>query len=49
MTPVRTRRGKVVHLTHDLQVTLCGKTLQGYIVEPRAEPLCRACIRAAGR
>lgn len=31
MTPIRARRGKYTHVTHDLRVTICGKRCIAWI------------------
>lgn len=47
MTPVRGKRGKWVHWTHDLRTTLCRKKCDGWIVEPDTKPTCEICLDAS--
>jgi hypothetical protein len=51
MTPVRTRRGKLVHILSpnagdDGPNLLCGRRLKSLIIEPDAQPTCDACVSA---
>lgn len=43
MTPVRSRKGVVIHLTADLRRTMCGRKADGWIVEPDAVETCIKC------
>jgi hypothetical protein len=44
MTPVRPKRGKWIHVTHDARVTLCGKRCDGWNVGTDAkEVTCPQC------
>lgn len=44
MTPVRTRKGKRMHLSADLRNTLCNRHLVAPIVEPNESPNCIRCL-----
>ena len=46
MTPVRTKRSKWIHVTHDLRITLCNKRCDGWIVSDRKVD-CPLCLDAA--
>jgi hypothetical protein len=43
MTPVRSRRGALIHLTADLRRTMCGRKADGWVVEPDAVETCIVC------
>lgn len=47
MTPVRSIRGKVIHLTADVRRTMCGKKCDGWIIEADAVETCLVCHRNA--
>lgn len=46
MTPVRSKRG-ATHATYDLRKTACGRSCDGWVVEPDTAIECRSCIRVA--
>ncbi len=43
MTPVRSKRSHVVHLSADLRRTMCGKRCDGWLVEPDQAETCLVC------
>ena len=47
MTPVRGKRGKFRHLTHDLRRTLCNKKCDGWVVETGDYEPCQECEHVA--
>lgn len=44
MTPVRGKRGRLIHLSADLRKTLCGRRVEGWIVEPDTNATCSVCV-----
>jgi hypothetical protein len=44
MTPVRSKHGRLVHLTADLRNLLCGRRVKQMLVEPDAQPDCPTCV-----
>jgi hypothetical protein len=44
MTPIRARRGRVIHATWDLRKTGCKRPCDGYVVEPDTAIDCEKCI-----
>ncbi len=45
-TPIRFRHGSLVHATHDLRKTLCGRKADGSIVAPDSIVTCAKCHEA---
>ena len=43
MTPVRPRRGRLVHYSADLRKTLCGRPMKGWTVAPDESATCLTC------
>lgn len=44
MTPVRSKRGSIIHATWDLRRTGCKRKCDGYVVEPDTAIDCEKCI-----
>jgi hypothetical protein len=44
MTRVRGRRGKHVHVSHDLRIALCGIKVDGFIIIVDEHETCSRCI-----
>ena len=43
LTPVRSKRGAVIHLTADMRETMCRRSCDGWILEPDAVETCMRC------
>jgi hypothetical protein len=43
VTPIRSRRSHMVHVSWDLKRTLCGRPVKAWIVEPDAPVTCLTC------
>ncbi len=43
--PIRTRRGKVVHLTDDYREAICGQSVDGGVLAVDEGCDCRRCLR----
>ena len=43
MTPVRSKRSHLVHVSADLKRTLCGRAVKAWIIEPDQAVTCLTC------
>lgn len=49
MRYVRTRRAETIHVTEDLRRTACGRSCDGWIMDPDGPVTCRVCAKQEGK